>query len=202
MYNGYLCPSSAMGPKKKKVTDLLNEESCSDVDEYEHDLSREGKTIVAAIRFDVGQLRDEFVALLKENDKEIGELKSSVELLRTRVDQLEEKTDEVDAGDRRDMLLFSGEAIPPSMIGQNCTNILSILIKNKVKINIATSDISASYRQGRKPIVQGPDNRKIVMKLCRRDQKWGILRACREVRPNFYANENLTPTRNRILYTQ
>ena len=95
-------------------------------------------------------------------------MKSSVELLRKRVDQLEERTDEADAGDRSDMLSFSGEVIHLSIIGENFTNILCNLIKYKCTINIEASDIAASYRLGRKPFVQGLANRKIVIKLCRR----------------------------------
>ena len=62
------------------------------------------------------------------------------------------------------------------------------------------ADISVAHRLGRKPD-QGPDKRKIVVELCRRETKQDLLKACRVVKPrNFYVNETLTRTRSTVLY--
>ena len=108
--------------------------------------------------------------------------------------------EDADAQDRRDLLMFSGEGLPLSTVGENCISLLCNLIRDKLKLNVAPSDISASYRMGTKSTVQGPDRRILVMKLCRRDRKWDLLIATLEIKPNFYLNENLTPTKNKILY--
>jgi len=42
--------------------------------------------------------------------------------------------------------------------------------------------------------------RKILFKLVRRDLKADILNACRNARPDFYVNESLTPSRDKIYF--
>lgn len=61
-------------------------------------------------------------------------------------------------------------------------------------------DISTSHRLGKKPTTQAADRRRVVVKLLRRDLKKDILYACRQLKPDFYASESLTPLRNTILY--
>ena len=51
--------------------------------------------------------------------------------------------DDAEAHDRRDMLVFSGEGLPPAASGENCTNILCSLIKDKLKLNILSTDVSS-----------------------------------------------------------
>ena len=74
------------------------------------------------------------------------------------------------------------------------------LLRDHVKVNINANDISAAHRIGSKPKTQGPDKRGIIVKLCRRNIKSEIFSACKNHKPPFYVNENLTPTRNKILY--
>jgi hypothetical protein len=74
------------------------------------------------------------------------------------------------------------------------------LVKEKLKLNILPTDISTAHRIGRKPVNQQPDKRNIILKLCRRDIKRDLLYACRQLKPDIYINENLTPARNTILY--
>ena len=62
------------------------------------------------------------------------------------------------------------------------------------------ADISRSHRLGKRPINQVNDKRNIIVKLCRRDMKRDILSACRNMKPNMYVNESLTPVRNTIMY--
>ena len=51
-----------------------------------------------------------------------------------------------------------------------------------------------AHRLGRKPASQSEDRRGIIVKLCRREVKYDLMKACKSV------NESLTPTRNAILY--
>ena len=84
---------------------------------------------MVAIRVDINALREEFVALLRDRAREIEELNAEVSELHKRVDVLDAKLDDAEAHDRRDMLVFSGEGLPPAASGKNCTNILCSLIK-------------------------------------------------------------------------
>ena len=70
-----------------------------------------------------------------------------------------------------------------------------------LKLNVNPNDISTCHRLGRKPVSQGPDRRKIIVKLCRRDMKHELFGACRKMKPrNVYINESLTKQRETIAY--
>ena len=185
---------------------------------FEASLSPEGKNIFSAIKAEMEKLRDDFanqmrlkdeevttlkeeVCSLRSTVQEVTTLKEEVSYLRGRVEALTEKIDDGDAYERRDTLLISGDGLPPVAEGEDTSAIARDLIKEKLKINLQTNDISTSHRLGRKPASQGPDKRKIVLKLCRRDLKKDILFASKSLRPNIYVNESLSPTRNTILFT-
>ena len=164
------------------------------------DLSEENKKIVSLLREELGQLREELIKTITERNEEIAGLRKEVTSLRRMVSKLECRVDDADAYERRDTLIFSGEGIPECKEAENTVAVVCGLVREKLKISMSSSDISTSHRLGKKPISQKPDRRKIVVKLCRRDLKRDLLYACRQVRPNFYVNENLTPIRNTIMF--
>ena len=90
--------------------------------------------------------------------------------------------------------------MPPVVPGENCILLVCNLMKNQLKLNVQPTDISTAHRLGKKPTNQQVDSRKIIMKLCRREVKGDILNACRQIKPNLYINESLTPVRNTIMY--
>ena len=56
---------------------------------------------------------------------------------------------------------------------------------------MAVTDISAAHRLGPKPKSRGPDRRKIIVKLCRRERKYDLITACKQTKPpNLFINEN------------
>ena len=139
-------------------------------------------------------------SLLREKEEEVTRLKSEVSDLRAKVLKLEVKLDDTDAYERRDTIVFSGEGIPESTQGENCSAIVCDLLRDKLNSNVSNSDLSTSHRLGKRLITQKPDRRKIIVKLCRRDLKKDILSACKSIKPNFYANQDLTPVKNSILF--
>ena len=102
--------------------------------------------------------------------------------------------------ERKDTLIFSGQGIPEVTAGENCTAIVKDIVKNKLQLEIRVNDISTAHRLGKKVSNQQPDKRNIIIKLCRRDQKSDILNACRQLKPDIYINESLTPIRGTIMY--
>ena len=136
---------------------------------------------------------------MDEKDKSIGELKTNVQRLESRVESLETQIDSNSSYERRDTLILSGE-LPARTETENCSEIVRGLIREKIRLNLHEKDIAMAHRLGKKPLTQGPDKRSIVFKLCRRDLKKDIMTACREFRPPFYINESLTPTRSSIVY--
>ena len=147
----------------------------------------------------ISSLEITFQNQLEQKNQEIKAIKDENQILRTSLKKLEEKIDDSEALEKRDCIVISGN-IPTAEIGENCVQKVHDLIKNKLRINIQPSDVSTAYRLGKKPVSQQPDKRKIMVKLCRRDLKKDILNACKEIKPGFFINESLTPTRNTILY--
>lgn len=174
--------------QKAKATPELNVDTSS--------LSAEGKKIAAVI---ISSLSSYFETIIKGRDKEIDELRSTVQALEERVTKLGEEVDNADAYERRDMLTISGE-VPAFTTGENTKNVVGALFEDKLRLKLQHSDISVAHRLGAKPKQQGPDKRPIIVKLCRRDLKQEILYACRQQKPNFYVNESLTPSRNTIMF--
>ena len=145
-------------------------------------------------------LKTKFETAIAKKDEDIERLSSENKELRACADRLEEKLDDSDAYERKDCIVFSGDDVPSAGLGENCKEVVLQLVKEKLKINLQPSDVSTAHRLGRKPVSQGADRRKLIMKLCRRDMKRDIIHACKELKPGFYANESLTPTRNSILF--
>lgn len=192
-----------MPPKKSNSRKIHEDNSLADQqaeNDNDQDVSEDGKYVVAKIKAELSKLRSEFSDMLAAKCQEITALKSEVDLLKDKVARLEERSDESDAYERKDSLIFSGDALPAFATGENCTNVVCSLVKEKLKINISPTDVSSSHRLGKKPLTQQADRRNIIVKLCRKDLKHDILLACRDVKPNMYVNENLTPARNTIMY--
>mgnify|MGYP000120833202 CR=1 FL=1 len=163
-------------------------------------MSAESQKIVDAIKLQLEQMQESFLAKLNAKNIEIDRLQLEVNTLKNKIGKLEERVDDGDAYERRDALVITGDGVPKSANGESCKEIVSTLLRRDLKIHINGSDISTSHRYGAKPPTQKPDNRGIIVKFCRRDLKHEILAACRTIKPNFCVNENLTPVRSTILY--
>ena len=139
-----------------------------------------------------------FEGLMLEKDRIIKKLENDVSNLKDKIELIQNEIDDNAAYIRRETLIVSGN-IPAGTHNEDCKSIVVNMMQQQLKLNLSPNDISVAHRVGfRKP--QGPDRRSIVFKLCRRDMKYEILSACRQQRPNFFVNESLTSTRNRVLY--
>ena len=167
----------------------------------EADLSEEGRLIVLLLEQKIEKIVSKFTSEVKDRDAKIDHLKTEVDLLKQKVNKMEEKLDEADAYERRDTVIFSGQDLPTATDGERSYDVVCSLVKEKLKLNICSTDISTAHRIGPKPRTQGPDKRNIIVKLCRRELKYDLISASKRIKPtNIYINENLTPTRNNILF--
>lgn len=168
-------------------------------DENEAVIARLSAHFEAVFKGYMTEMRDYFSQIIETKDKEIADLRSTVDNLRERITQLENDVDDAAAYERRDTLIFSGD-IPAVTPGENTNEVVREVLRNKLKLNLQDSDLSSCHRLGRRSTRQGPDRRNIIVKLCRRDIKADILAACRANKPNFYVNESVTPKRGKILF--
>jgi len=156
------------------------------------DLSEDGKKIVRC-------LTSYFDSLLRSKLRQIDTMETHIRTLETRVQRLEEVVDDAAAYERRDTLIISGN-VPRVVAGENCKAIVTNMLRDRVQLVVSDVDISLAHRIGTKSKKQGPDVRRIMFKLVRRDLKNDILNACKSIRPDFYINESLTPNRDKIYF--
>lgn len=197
--------SSKLSEEGKTLLDFLTSKFDEIKDEF-GEMIRECKNMVSKVQRESQDLGERLASLhhdmmidIKKKDDKIGHLQKEVDFLRSRVTRLEERVEDEDAYERRDCLVFSGEAVPIVETGENCNNKISTLLKT-INVSISNQDISTAHRLGKRPVRQETDKRPIIVKFCRRDIKMDILRACKSQRPKFFVNESLTPTRSSILW--
>ena len=172
--------------------------------------SKDGKALVPAlVNFLNGfqttvtkiltDMKEEFVNMGKAKDEEILSLRNEVKSLRKDFFKLEEKIEENEAYERRDTLIFSGKKLPVVQNGENCSQVVCKLLADNASMVVSSTDMSVAHRLGPKPNNQTPDTRPIIVKFCRRETKVNILSSVRRAKPaNLFANESLTPTRQKI----
>ena len=140
-----------------------------------------------------------FNEVLQEKNSKAVELQQQVDTLEKKVEKLEASIDQTSQYERRDTIVLSGPSIPNVSQGENCKTIARDLFREHLRMNIEENDISTAHRIGRQQN-ENPDKRNIILKLCRRDQVRDIFASCKTMRPPFYVNDSLTPTRNKICY--
>ena len=138
-----------------------------------------------------------FEQMLEERDDKINDLEMKIETLKETMSIVESEVDEISMYARREALEILGT--PAVTQGENCKEVVIEMLTVQLRLNVRSSDIYAARRVGYKPR-RRPDVRNIIFKVRNMDLKHEILRACRQLRPNFYINEVLTPTRSKILY--
>ena len=95
---------------------------------------------------------------------------------------------------------FSGEGINSFTNEENTLEVAEITLKNVLKLRFNVQDLSCANRIGPKPKTQRPDKRKILVTFNKKETKIDLLKVCKNIKPNFYLNENLTTRRSTILY--
>lgn len=184
---------------QKRNTRSVAHKSISDVNP--EDLSEDGKIIVTLLTQQLDMLRSEFKEQMQDKDKVIKNMKIEINTLKVQLLKIEDRMDEDMSGERRNTIVFSGADIPIVAAGENCGDIIRNIAKTTLRIILNPSDIVMTRRLGKKPVDETRiDRRSISVQLARGDLKGDILSACRDIKPNFYVNESLTPVRSTILY--
>ena len=175
-------------------------------------ISEDGRLIVSVLLYTIKQNKEHFNALIEQKDREIKSLNDKVRTLERKVSKIEEnfeekldsmeaKLDSDDVKQRVNSVIFSGPSIPTVAPQENCISVVSTLLQEKYSVNMPASSIVAAQRIGKKPQMGSPDKRNILVKFSAREVKKDLLQSSKSVRPDgLYIREDLTPTRNTILY--
>ena len=162
--------------KRAKTSTGSNGSTDAEVFTDSSDISRR---ITQEINNKFAQFKEEMVALLDSKDSKIASLEEEIASLKKNLAAVDERCDEADAYERRDTVIVSGGELPVPAEGENCSQVFCNTIKNKVGLTIKPSDISVAHRLGRKPASQSEDRRGIIVKLCRREVKHDLMKACK-----------------------
>ena len=170
-------------------------------------LSEESKNLLSLIA-------EFFNDSMKEKDERISKLESQVETLSARLQSMEKKQDVANQYSRLDCITISpkkdisgsflSNTVPNYDSSEDTKSLVLDLFKDQLALNLNSGDISIAHRL--KPPTRSPnassqhDRRSIVVRLCRKDLVGTIFKHCKEMKPNFYVNESLTPMRHSICY--
>ena len=128
-------------------------------------------------------------------------LTDEVRALKSQVQKLEDQAEEKDTASRQDTIVLSGASLPDATNNEDCRITVTNVLREKLTVNLQSSEIAEAYRPG-KPVIPGNANsRKFMAKLKDCDARKDILASARVYKPsNFYVSENLTPQRQKIAY--
>ena len=193
--------SSKLSPEGKQIVSTLLSELDKLRTDFSDMVSAKTQSAETTMISEFDKLRDNFSEMLASKTEEITELRSEVQLLKKKVSILEEHVDGANAYGRRDCIIISG-GIPAETQGENCVELVRNVFKEKLRLEIATSDISTAHRLGKRS--QASDHKpSIIIKLCRRDIKRDIFSASKQQIQSpgrIFVNESLTPLRSTIFY--
>ena len=139
----------------------------------EKDLVPFPKTADLLSRFLKGKLKilKFFSEEIKKRDDRIEKLEKDVLGLRGNVARLEEKVDDAKDYERRDAVVISGDALPEVTVGENVNHLACCIVREKLKLSLDPSEVSAAHRLSAKPKNQSANKRNIIVKLSRRETK-------------------------------
>ena len=128
-------------PKSNTGDDEINE--C--------DLSEEGRLIAKIIERKFDTIETKLTEDLKNRDCEVNDLRSEVNQLRIKLGRMKEKIDDADAYERRDTIIISGNDVPSATHGEIVSDIVCGVVRDRLKLEMDVTDISAAHRLGPKP---------------------------------------------------
>ena len=183
-------PSASYRLRRQEV----DAEECDSVD----GLSEEGNIIYSLLSSKL----DKILSKLDEKDEAIRELKHENTTLRNDIRLLEERIDSIETHDRRCNLILSGDGLPAAATEEDPAQLVISVLKNKLNYELPRERISSVYRLGTRSSAQGPDRRRILVKLGASEDKSDIVAAFRTVKPmNLYANDDLVASRAKVLHS-
>ena len=143
---------------------------------------------------------DAVIEELRSKDVRLDKVEKENRDLRDKLNELESRMDDVDCQNRGKNLILSGKTVK-TISKDNMTDSVIQLLCKSIKYELPPENLLATYRVGVRSSMQSPDGRGVMLKLRENDTKRDIMSACRTVRPpDLYANDDLIPSRARILY--
>ena len=114
--------------------------------------------------------------MLCEKDDEIKLLSAKLLSVRKEIFKIKKEwLDDSIVYELRDTFFFSGESLPKCTTGENTSSMVTALVKEKLKLNNTSFDISVSHRLGKKICIQQKDKHSTIAKFYRQDIRNHVL---------------------------
>ena len=165
-------------------------------------LTGESERIVAAITEEFNAFKTDVSNLIQTKNDEIYSLKSELSNVKARLTIIESKMSESDSKVRANNIVISGSGIPKQTLNENCIESVRDLFQNKLKLLLPSTDIVSASRLGKlKPNDENQlPNSPILIKFNNLEVKNNIINACRTVKINFSASDDLNQEKRSILF--
>ena len=142
---------------------------------------------------------DAIVENMKIKSERLEKCEGENRVLREKVAKLESKLDDVKSQHRNKNLIISGN-LHSHITGDNVPQAFVQFLHRELRYELPPSNIVAAYRIGARLPGQSVDNRSVMLKLRDDETKKDVKSAFRSIKPpNVYSNEDLPPSRARLL---
>ena len=135
------------------------------------------------------------------NSSKIQNLEDKVRTVEKKLEKVELQTKDQAAAELQDTIILGGNALTYVSDNERCGQVAKEVIMTKLIISLHNDVIVAAYTKGKKENDQAPDNKKILVRFTKWQQKKNLISATKTAKPNdLFVSENLTPTRQNIVY--
>ena len=108
----------------------------------------------------------------------------------------------METSERKQDVIISGPNTPQFHTGEDSKCVGEKILKDALKINLPEHSITRAVRIGPKPTNTNTDRRSILLSFSTSDMVQDVIKTAKTVRPDkLYMNENLTPTKHKIMQT-
>ena len=162
-------------------------------------LPKDSKAIVEILRLTLDEIMCRYTSLLKERYDRINKLETDLVTVKNILNEYENKIDSFESQQFSQDIIVSGISLPPEIDNENCSRIVTTIIRDKLNYNLKVSDVKNSVRMGKK--VNNASRRNILVTLDNTSTKRNLIKSCRSTKPyQFFINEKLVSRRNSLLF--
>ena len=148
------------------------------------------------------EFKNELLSEMKKKDDKIGDLEQRVSCLSREVTALTDRLDTSENYNRQDEFIVTGGAVPAAAgHSDNPKADLCHILKFNLKYELPLDKLISVRYIGVGSNTRNPEKKKLLVKVVDGHLKQDIIRSCKSTRPpNLFINDNLTPSRSKILF--
>ena len=99
----------------------------------------------------VFKMKKNFIRICQENSMKIHSLEGEVGLLKNKLEKYEEKSDDMEAYNRKEAVIISGTAVPVASTNEDCKPLVVRLFRDELQSSASTEKLVTAHRLGSPP---------------------------------------------------